>query len=73
MKFRLPIRALMASTAIAGIPSLPAVAQTPPAATTADPARQAPVATPGVPTQLDAVTTAAMRSRRPLDDVPATV
>jgi hemoglobin/transferrin/lactoferrin receptor protein len=26
-----------------------------------------------VPTQLDAVTTAAMRSRRPLDDVPATV
>lgn len=73
MKFRLPIRALMASTAIAGIPSLPAVAQTPPAATTADPAGQAPVATPGVPTQLDAVTTAAMRSRRPLDDVPATV
>ena len=34
-----------------------------------------PVATPGqpVPTQLDAVTTAATRTRRPLDDVPATV
>jgi outer membrane receptor for ferrienterochelin and colicin len=32
-------------------------------------------ATPGqpVPTQLDAVTTAATRTRRPLDDVPATV
>ena len=34
-----------------------------------------PVTTPGqpVPTQLDAVTTAATRTRRPLDDVPATV
>ena len=34
-----------------------------------------PVMTPGqpVPTQLDAVTTAATRTRRPLDDVPATV
>ena len=34
-----------------------------------------PVITPGqpVPTQLDAVTTAATRTRRPLDDVPATV
>src|SRR5918995_3177282 len=34
-----------------------------------------PIVTPGqpVPTQLDAVTTAATRTRRPLDDVPATV
>ena len=34
-----------------------------------------PVIAPGqpVPTQLDAVTTAATRTRRPLDDVPATV
>lgn len=34
-----------------------------------------PVITPGqpVPTQLDAVTTAATRTRRPLDDVPSTV
>jgi hemoglobin/transferrin/lactoferrin receptor protein len=34
-----------------------------------------PIITPGqpVPTQLDAVTTAATRTRRPLDDVPATV
>lgn len=83
MKFRILLHALMASTAIGGTLAVPAFAQTPPAATpaapTADPA--APAATPGatpaaphaVPTQLDAVTTAAMRSRRPLDDVPATV
>lgn len=33
----------------------------------------APAAPQAIPTQLDAVTTAAMRSRRPLEDVPATV
>ena len=77
MKFRILLHALMASTAIGGTLAVPAFAQTPPAttpgATTADPAQQAPAASHGVPTQLDAVTTAAMRSRRPLDDVPATV
>ncbi len=35
--------------------------------------RPAPAASQAIPTQLDAVTTAAMRSRRPLEDVPATV
>ncbi|TAJ28229.1 MAG: TonB-dependent hemoglobin/transferrin/lactoferrin family receptor [Reyranella sp.] len=82
MKIRILLHALMASTAIGGTLAVPAFAQTPPAATTADPTQQAPAASPAatpgaaphaIPTQLDAVTTAAMRSRRPLDDVPATV
>jgi hemoglobin/transferrin/lactoferrin receptor protein len=64
--------ALMATTAISTPLGLPAWAQASTAPATADPA-QTPPAAQAVPTQLDAVTTAAMRSRRPLDDVPATV
>jgi hemoglobin/transferrin/lactoferrin receptor protein len=71
MKLR-TVYALMATTAISTPLGLPAWAQTPTTPATADPT-QAPPATQAVPTQLDAVTTAAMRSRRPLDDVPATV
>ncbi len=72
MKTRRLLYALMATTAL-GAPSLtPAWAQAQTAPPSADPTQPAP-ATQGVPTQLDAVTTAAMRSRRPLDDVPATV
>ena len=71
MKLR-TVYALMATTAISTPLSSPAWAQAPTAPAAADPT-QAPPATQAVPTQLDAVTTAAMRSRRPLDDVPATV
>ena len=76
MKFRILLHALMASTAIAGTLAVPAIAQTPTAPPAASPAATpgpVPAAQHAVPTQLDAVTTAAMRSRRPLDDVPATV
>ena len=72
MKFQILLHALMASTAIGGTLAVPAFAQTPPATTPAAPTAD-PAAPHAVPTQLDAVTTAAMRSRRPLDDVPATV
>lgn len=71
MKLR-TVYALMATTAISAPLSLPAWAQAPTVPATADPT-QAPPATQAVPTQLDAVTTAAMRSRRALEDVPATV
>ncbi|MDB5487960.1 MAG: TonB-dependent hemoglobin/transferrin/lactoferrin family receptor [Reyranella sp.] len=73
MKIRTLCYALMATTAIGAPLAAPAWAQTStPAAPVADPT-QPPPATQAIPTQLDAVTTAAMRSRRPLDDVPATV
>ena len=62
---------LLASTALGCTIAVPLSAQTPPAATPA-PATPAPTAQ-AVPTQLDAVTTAATRTRRPLDDVAATV
>ena len=71
MKLRI-VYALMATTAICAPLSAPAWAQTPSTPPTADPT-QAPPPPQAVPTQLDAVTTAAMRSRRTLDDVPATV
>lgn len=77
---------LLATTALGGMIALPVSAQTPaaPSATgntsPPPPAAQWPgtTTTPAttaqpVPTQLDAVTTAATRTRRPLDDVPATV
>ena len=77
---------LLATTAICSMIALPLSAQTPadPSATgnttPPPPASQWPgtTTTPAttaqpVPTQLDAVTTAATRTRRPLDDVPATV
>ncbi len=56
---------LLATTALGGLLALPATAQTPPAQPTAQPAAQ--------PTQLDAVTTAATRTKRPIDEVPGTV
>ncbi len=78
MKTRSLLYALLATTAIGGAIAAPAFAQAPPAAT--PPASTPPTSTPdpyatpiGVPTQLDAVTTAATRNRRPLDEVPATV
>lgn len=52
---------LLATTALGGIIALPATAQMPPAQPTAQ------------PTQLDAVTTAATRTKRPIDEVPGTV
>ncbi len=67
---------LLATTAIGGAVALPASAQTPATqtpGTTATPTAPTAPAAQAVPTQLDAVTTAAMRQRRPLDDVPATV
>ena len=68
MNARSLLYGLLATSALAGTLAAPALAQTPPA-----PAPD-PYATPiGVPTQLDAVTTAATRNKRPLDDVPATV
>jgi hemoglobin/transferrin/lactoferrin receptor protein len=82
MKTRMLLYALMATTAIGAPSPTPAWAQAQTAPPPGDPTQPAPTqtappqtapATHGVPTQLDAVTTAAMRSRRPLDDVPATV
>jgi hemoglobin/transferrin/lactoferrin receptor protein len=78
MKIHSLLWALMATTAIGGSIAAPASAQTPPAAippatTPASPVQPPSAAPSPVPTQLDAVTTAAMRSRRPLDDVPSTV
>ena len=73
MKTRSLLYALLATTTIGGTIAVPAFAQTPPASTPPA-ATPDPYATPiGVPTQLDAVTTAATRNRRPLDEVPATV
>ncbi len=70
MKIRSPFLALMATTAIGSTIATPGWAQSPPAT----PAGPAATSTPqAVPTQLDAVTTAAMRSRRTIDDVPSTV
>lgn len=82
MTIRSLLYALMATTAVGGALALPAAAQTTPtpsplnpnpAATAPSAQIQPPAAPQAVPTQLDAVTTAAMRSRRPLSDVPATV
>ncbi len=68
MTTRSRFHALLATTAIGCTIAVPALAQTPPA-----PAPNPSGATDPVPTQLDAVTTAATRNRRTLDDVPATV
>jgi hemoglobin/transferrin/lactoferrin receptor protein len=59
---------LLATTALGITIGVPLSAQTPPP-TPATPG----ASTQAVPTQLDAVTTAATRTRRPIDDVPATV
>ncbi len=73
MKIRSLLQVLLVTTAIGGAIAAPALAQTPPASTT-DPSPPTPAAaTHPIPTQLDAVTTAATRNKRPLDDVAATV
>jgi hemoglobin/transferrin/lactoferrin receptor protein len=65
MTTRSHLLSLLATTALGGILALPAMAQTPPA--------QSPATTQAQPTQLDAVTTAATRTKRPIDEVPGTV
>ncbi|OFW96804.1 MAG: hypothetical protein A3D94_07160 [Alphaproteobacteria bacterium RIFCSPHIGHO2_12_FULL_66_14] len=66
---------MLATTAIGCTIPAPATAQTPPASTPdpVAPAQSPPATTHPVATQLDAVTTAATRTRRPLDDVASTV
>jgi hemoglobin/transferrin/lactoferrin receptor protein len=59
---------LLATTALGGPLASPAEAQMPPAQPTSQPALPA-----AQPTQLDAVTTAATRTRLPIDEVPGTV
>jgi hemoglobin/transferrin/lactoferrin receptor protein len=54
---------------LGGVVALPAAAQTP----TNQPQGTVPVTVAPVPTQLDAVTSAATRTKRPLDAVPGTV
>ncbi|MDP1841520.1 MAG: TonB-dependent receptor plug domain-containing protein, partial [Reyranella sp.] len=77
MNTRSILYALLATTAIGYTIPAPASAQTPPPVAAPNPAAsgQSPPSTAPhpVPTQLDAVTTAATRTRRPLDDVAATV
>ncbi|MGZ5860628.1 MAG: TonB-dependent receptor plug domain-containing protein, partial [Croceibacterium sp.] len=76
MKLRSLPLLLLASTALGGTITVPLSAQTPPVAPPAAsplPTTPTPSTTQPAPTQLDAVTTAATRTRRPLDDVPATV
>lgn len=68
MTLRSFVFSLLATTALASTLALPAAGQAPPAITeTLLPASQA------QPTQLDAVTTAATRTRRPISEVPGTV
>jgi hemoglobin/transferrin/lactoferrin receptor protein len=68
MTTRFLVLSLLATTALGGTLALPTMAQVPPAITeTLLPASQ------GQPTQLDAVTTAATRTRRPIDEVTSTV
>jgi len=65
MTTRSLLLSLLATTALSGV----ALAQTPPAQPSAQPST-----TPQAqPTQLDAVTTAATRTKRPIDEVPGTV
>jgi hemoglobin/transferrin/lactoferrin receptor protein len=65
MTTRSLLLSLLATTALGGTLALPALAQTPPAQPPAQPQVQ--------PTQLDAVTTAATRTKRPIDEVTGTV
>jgi hemoglobin/transferrin/lactoferrin receptor protein len=66
---------LLATTAIGCTVGIPASAQTPPPSPlNPSPQAPAPVTPPqSIPTQLDAVTVAATRNKRILDDVPSTV
>ena len=63
------VLSLLATTALSGV----ALAQTPPAQPSAQPSTAPSSTTQAQPTQLDAVTTAATRTRRPIDEVPGTV
>ena len=75
MSIRKVIFFLLAGTALGGAVAFPAAAQNTDPVTNAPPSPQ-PQAQPPVPahpTQLDAVTTAATRTRRPIDAVPGTV
>jgi hemoglobin/transferrin/lactoferrin receptor protein len=65
MTTRSLLLSLLATTALGGLLAAPATAQTPPPQPSTAPAAQ--------PTQLDAVTTAATRTKRPIEDVPGTV
>jgi len=69
MTTRFSFLSLLATTALGGTLALPAMAQTPPTASPTQPPAQSQVQ----PTQLDAVTTAATRTRRPIDEVTGTV
>ena len=77
MSIRKVTLSLLASTALGGAVAFPAAAQnadpvmnTPPSS---QPQAQAQPQPPAHPTQLDAVTTAATRTKRPIDAVPGTV
>jgi hemoglobin/transferrin/lactoferrin receptor protein len=69
MTTRFLVLSLLATTALGGTLSLRAMAQVPPAITET----LLPANSQAQPTQLDAVTTAATRMRRPIDEVPGTV
>jgi hemoglobin/transferrin/lactoferrin receptor protein len=69
MTTRFLVLSLLATTALGGTLALPAMAQVPPAITET----LLPVPSQAQPTQLDAVTTAATRTRRPIDEVTGTV
>jgi hemoglobin/transferrin/lactoferrin receptor protein len=75
MTTRSLLLSLLATTALGGVLAAPAVAQGPPAQPAASPIQ--PTASPTQPVvppnQLDAVTTAATRTKRPIDEVPGTV
>src|ERR1700752_4467932 len=63
------VLSLLATTALGGTLALPSMAQVPPAITET----LLPVPSKAQPTQLDALTTAATRTRRPIDEVTSTV
>ncbi|HEY4168212.1 MAG TPA: TonB-dependent hemoglobin/transferrin/lactoferrin family receptor [Reyranella sp.] len=67
MTTRSLLLSLLATTALGDTLAAPATAQTPPAQSQPSTAPQA------QPTQLDAVTTAATRTKRPIDEVPGTI
>jgi len=69
MTTRVLVLSLLSTTALGGMLGVPAMAQVPSAITET----LLPVNSQGQPTQLDAVTTAATRTKRPIDEVTSTV
>jgi len=69
MTTRFFVHSLLATTALGGALALPSMAQVPPAITET----LLPANSQAQPTQLDAVTTAATRTKRPIDQVTSTV